>query len=470
MRLLRPLLRYLRFRPFDVSTPAGRDAERYRLAALAVATNVVSKAANLLLIALSIKLTIPYLGQERFGVWATFASLAAMLALMDLGVGNAIVNRVAHAAADPDPQRLRQAVTGGTGVLAILGLVSVVILLVAAWLLPWRKLFRLTDDAVAVEALHAAVAFSLVFGANLVSTGLLKALAGQQRQFEANLIGAGLAVLACIALLAASSAQLGVPWLIVSTFGVQSMAGLPVIGLLHRRQVLSFARIAHSTRREWPDLIRSGTLYFVLQVGTMVGWGSDSLILASLLGAGHVAIYAVAQRLFQFASLPAMMLNSPLWAAYADASSREDHRFVARTLRTSFLTSLSLTSFLSIAVLACSSLLIPWWTEEVVAVPMAVLAGFAVWTVIEAGGNAFAMYLNGCGIVRPQVTVVLAFCLVALPLKLILASQFGVAGLLCATIGAYLLVVVGLYSTLYRHDVLQPCKATRQTSAQSARE
>ena len=80
----------------------------------------------------------------------------------------------------------------------------------------------------------------------------------------------------------------------------------------------------------------------------------------------------------------------------------------------------------------------------------------SVWSVLEATGNAFGTYLNGCGIVRPQVAVVLAFCAVVLPLKIVLGARFGVAGIVAASILAYLLVVVGLYSTVLRKRVLRP--------------
>ena len=92
------------------------------------------------------------------------------------------------------------------------------------------------------------------------------------------------------------------------------------------------------------------------------------------------------------------------------------------------------------------------------AVSLGLLAAFAAWTLLESTGNAFAMYLNGCGIVRLQVWVVLAFCLVALPLKFALGVNFGATGVVLASVIAYLLTNVGLYGTIFRSQLLAPTR------------
>ena len=207
---------------------------------------------------------------------------------------------------------------------------------------------------------------------------------------------------------------------------------------------------------ERPHLLRVGSLFVLLQLGSMVGWGGDSVILALLKGASEVAVYAVGFRLFQFASQPFAMLNAPLWAAYADAMARRDTRFVRQTLKRSFFVSVLGAAALSCVLLFAGPALILTWTRGAIVVPTHVLALFAVWTVLEAGGNAFGVYLNGCSIVTEQVVVVLAFCVVVLPLKLWLGSAGGAGGLLGAAIAAYLVVIVGLYGFVLRSRVMAP--------------
>ena len=157
-------LRYLRTRSLDAVTEDGRAAERYRLAAWAVLANIVSKSMAMAVMVLSVSLTIPYLGAQRFGVWMTVASFATMLSLLGLGVGNALVNHVAARRAIQDPVLLRQAVTGGLGFLMLLGLVVGASLSMLAVVLPWDRIIKTDDAFLLMEARDAARLFAVLFG------------------------------------------------------------------------------------------------------------------------------------------------------------------------------------------------------------------------------------------------------------------------------------------------------------------
>jgi O-antigen/teichoic acid export membrane protein len=250
--------------------------------------------------------------------------------------------------------------------------------------------------------------------------------------------------------------QAGVPWLLAATLGVQTLAGFAAGALLSRRRQLVFSEASAAFSAERPHLLGTGALFLLLQVGTMLGWGSDSVLLALLRGSGEVAAFAVAMRLFQFASQPFAMLNAPLWASYADAQARGDARFVRLTLKRSFLVSLVGASVLCLGLWIAGPKVIAVWTQGAITIAPPVLALFAAWTILEVAGNAFGAYLNGCGIVREQVAVMLLFCLLVLPLKVWLGSTYGSAGLLIAAITAYLIVIVGLYGFVFRSRVLAP--------------
>ena len=111
------LVKYLRFKPFDVSTEVGRGQERYRLALWSFIANILSKLMALAVMLLSIRWTLPYLGAERFGVWMTVASFTTMLVVLDLGIGNALINHSAHAAAEDNPEKLKKTISGSLGFL-----------------------------------------------------------------------------------------------------------------------------------------------------------------------------------------------------------------------------------------------------------------------------------------------------------------------------------------------------------------
>ena len=90
-------LRYLSLRPFDESTAEGRAQERHRRLALSALAAALAKLLSVLTTLVSIPLALAYLGDERFGVWATLSALVLTLQFADLGLGNGVVNTVSSA-------------------------------------------------------------------------------------------------------------------------------------------------------------------------------------------------------------------------------------------------------------------------------------------------------------------------------------------------------------------------------------
>jgi O-antigen/teichoic acid export membrane protein len=452
------LLQYLRS-PFPPDTESGRTAERYRLAVLGALATVASRLAGIGLILVTVRWAAPQLGPERFGVWATFSGLAATLAFLDFGVGNALVNRVAHATASGDSGQLSSVITGGLAWLVAIGSASSIVLGVASAWVPWASLFKLSNLVSVGETRNAAVAFSCLFGLNIVSTGSLKILIGQQRAYEAQLISTLAALLAFPATWLALKQGDDVALLLVAGLGTQSMLILlAILYLLASRELIELRRIGACMRLERGRLLSAGALFLTIQIGTAVGWGSDTLLLASISGAGQVAAFAVAQRLFLFASQPVAILNGSLWAAYSDAYARNDRKFIRDTLRRSLFISLAAGFVLSALLLIFGTHLGRLWTENTIQVPWALLAVFALWTPLEAAGTTIAYYLNGTGIVREQMIVVLWFCVLALPAKVYATIHAGATGLVAATALAYAITHIGLYGTVYRRRIFAPIR------------
>ncbi len=450
-------LKFVRLLPFPTDTDEGRTAERYRLAALGTIATVASRAASMALMVLTVRWAAPELGVERFGLWATYSSMVTMLSFLDLGVGNALVNQVAHATALGDSKRLATVVMGGIGWLVIIGIAAALILAAAGAMIPWLTFFKLSTPYIAAEARNAALVFSALFGLNLISGGVLKVLAGQQQAYKAQLIVVGSTI--CSAPVVWLTVQKGalITTLLLAGFGLQSAITLIIVlCLLRHQKLLDIGIVGHSMREQRATILASGSLFFVLQIGTMIGWGADALMVASLAGASDVAAFAIAQRLFQFASQPISVANASLWPAYADALARADRVFLRATLRRSLVFSVAVAFTIAALLLIAGPSIILHWTRNAITVPWSLLAVFALWTCFESGGTALGMYLNGVGVVREQVVVVMCFCAIALPAKIWGLKYEGPTGLVLATTLSYLVTVVALYGTVFRRAIFEP--------------
>lgn len=449
------VLRSLTSPPFDTTTTEGRTQERYRLAARASVANALSRICALLVMVLSVSLTVPYLGAERFGVWMTIASFTSMLIFLDLGVGNGLTNRVAQVAALGDAAALRATIGGGLVLLFLIACAASAGLALVAYWLPWHRLIKVQAAGLHAEMLDAVMLFAVMFGPMLFATGVQRVFAGLQQAGVSHAVVAACWLLSLPLLFWAASVEASIPVLLLVTLGMQALAALPLLLLLARRGLLHSLGLWAAMRAESRILLTSSLVFFVLQFGVMVTWGADSIILASVLGAGEVAIYSVAYRLFQLVSQPLSVVNGPLWGAYADAHARNDVGFIRSTL----IKSLSMTAaFGGMGVLAVT-VAGPWivevWLSGKISVPLHILAIFAVWTFFECLGTAFAMFLNGCGIVKAQIVTVAVLTLTAIPAKLFFAAQYGLAGMVMSYAILYVTALVTMYGVLFRSRLLQ---------------
>ena len=453
---LMPLLRfghYLRIKPFDTATREGRTQERYRRAAWSTIANLLSKGLAMAVMLLSVNWTISYLGTERFGIWMTIASFASMLTFLDLGVGNALVNHVAENAAHDKPDELKKSISGGLGFLGLIGVAVAVLLLLLAALLPWAAVIKVADPQLAFETRRSAMLFALLFGLYLFTSGIQRVFGGLQRAYEGHFVAAVSSLLAIAALWVAARNRADVTTLLAATLGIQSLAGLPLLALLFLRGQVSITEIRNSTRIEGSKLLRAGSLFLVLQIGTMIGWGADSLIISSTLGAASVVVYVVTQKLFQFVTQPLATVNAPLWGAYSDARARGDRQFIRQTLWRSMMLTLAAATLSVLLISLFSEWLIFYWTDGTIAVPRPFILTFAVLVIFESCGNAFAMFLNGMQIVRQQVIVVILFCSITLTLKIIGIGYLGEIVIPLTTVTVYALIHVYFYGFVFRNTI-----------------
>lgn len=447
--MLPELLRRIPWQSFDVSSDQGRTSERYRRALLTTCANVLSKALSLLVLVVSVPLTLSYLGNERFGIWMTISSFATLFAFLDLGIGNGLLNLVAKTAATGGHDRLRQVVSNGLLALVIAGILVGTALLTASSVLPWQSLIRVADPSSIEEIRSAANTFALIFALSLPLLGLQRVFLGLQEGFLVHVASALAQIISLILVVILAANQAGIPQLIVATYGVQSLAPLILLPLLQRRGLMGRPGLG-PFRSDALHLLRTGSLFFVLQLGAVVAWGSDSLIISSMLGASEVATLAIISRLFQLVTQPLAMFSTPLWSGYADAAARNDSRYIRQTLKNSMAITFGSALIGALVVLTFHDWLITHWTSNSVQVPMLLATTYAAWTIVEATGNTFAMFLNGLGILRAQLIVVSLFCTVAIPLKLLLVNQIGLVGVIMATLISYCLTVALPYLTFLR--------------------
>ena len=446
---VRHRLRCLTLKPFDERTPEGRSDERHRRIALSAATSALSKVLGMVAALVSIPLALGYLGGERFGIWSTLSSLMVALQFADLGIGNGIINRVAEAQGRGDRAAIRRYLSSGLlALLAIAAVVGLMLPVVVMWV-PWAQVFRLSD-ALAVEEVRPAVAAFMACIALAIPLGVVQRVQmGLQRGFVASLWQCASNVLSLLAIWAATHLQLGLAWLVLALLAAPLLTalvnGLVFFFVMERDLRPGLGSVEAAAIRK---LLSTGGAFLVLQIAIAVLVHSDSIVIASALGAAQVADYAVPEKLFSIVSLLLATVLIPLWPAYGEAIARHDMAWVTRTLRRSLSLAVGLSVLVSGLLVAAGPFLIQLWVGPAVQPSMALLLVLAVWKVFEGAGLALAMFLNGAGLIRLQVYSACLMAAAALVAKPWLVGKIGIVGAPLATAVIYLTLTLVPFSLM----------------------
>ncbi len=457
----RKLVSRMPWSAFETATAEGRARERQRRAALtgvaAVSAKIVVVSTGLVMIPAALR----YLGAERFGLWMTINSILGILSFADCGVGNGLMNSIADLHGRQDEDALQRAISSGLAMLAAVGLAIAALFVVLYPHVSWGRVFNVRTAVAAREAGPALLVFVLCFALNVPLGAMQRIQLGLQEGYYANLWQLAGSLCGLGGVLVGIHLRLALPWLVlmVSAAPLVSAAanGAVFFGVLHPGLRPRIRQVSLAAARQ---LARIGGFFFFLQIVVAAAFYSDSLIVARVLGAAAVADYAVVQRMFLIIPLFLAMFTTPLWPAYREALARGDFSWVKRTLRNSLLGTTAIAAALSLVMLRSAGFILKVWVHGLLHPAPALLAGFAVWAVLEAGGSALAMFLNGAAIIKFQVIVASAFGVVCVLAKLYGCRRYGVAAIpwaaamtycLCHVIPCVLFVPAIVHSVCRNH-------------------
>ena len=430
-------------RPFDLSTTEGRANERMRRILLSALASALARGLSVVSAIVSIPLTLHYLGPERFGIWMVISSFAILFSFADLGIGNGIVTAVASANGSGNRGAMRPIISSGYFLLMAIAALIMILLASSYRFFAWSSVFNVHTELAKSEAGLALPIFIVCFSLTIPASLVQRIQTGLQQGFHASLWQGLGSILGLCGILGTTHFDGGLHWLVLSLFGAPLLTAilnnLIFFGKQRRDLVPRRSDISLTTSIE---IARLSAMFFVLQLGVGVFYGTDSIVISHLLGPASVGAYAVPERMFSIVSTLLALAIMPLWPAYAEASARGDHDWVRRTFLRSMIVSVLGALVASTLLVLFGRLLLQLWVGNIPAPSLPLLVGFAVWKTIEAAGNTMSMYLNGAKAITIQLVTIAATAISAVVLKITLVPTFGIAGAVWSTILPYALITL----------------------------
>ena len=406
-------------------------------------SGLMGRGVALLVSAISLPLTVRYLGKLEYGVWITISSTVIMLSVLDLGIANTLTNLISQAYAEDDRHQARTYFSTAFWLTAGITLLLAAVCGAIWMVVDWGSLLHLTDPLL-IHRARIAVGISILFFLVSMPLGLAnRALSGYQQVHVANYFSMMNSVLGLVAIVLVMLLH-GDLIALMLAYCSAMLTGSVLLNLW-----LSFwnkpwlkPHPAAVSPEIASRLFRQGFLFFLTQLAGLVVFNSDNLVITHYLGAAEVTPYSIAWRLTSYASLLQNVLIPAAWPAFTEAYQKGDMTWLRQTFR-----ALNQRTLLAVAAAAlfiglAGQPFIRFWAGGTVAPPHLLLWTMAAWAVLVSFTTNQALLLTATGRLKTIATVAVLSAFANLGMSILLVRRIGAEGVILGTILSFALIMV----------------------------
>jgi len=367
----------------------------------------------------------------------------ALMNFADMGLGNGLLNAVAHAHGKNEISLASVAVSSTFFILATISLFLFLVFISIYHYVHWEKLFNVHDPIAIAEAGPTMMVLVFTFLINIPLDIIQRIREGHQEGFKFQLWLLVGSVISFVLLLICIWLKGGLPML-VCCYSIGPLMALLLNGffLFTKRYKELFPRFSNFNFTVGRQLINLGLVFFILQVFTLLANSSDDIIIAQILGAKAVAGFEIVKKIFLFSMITQFIIQ-PLWPAFGEALAKNDIAWVKKTFRKIMLISLVSSGIIALPLLFFGKFIIKLWVGPAFIPSWSLLLGFYVFIYLANYGGVMSTFLNSDNTLLKKQTLMIGLAAIsAVLLKIFLAKSIGNSGVIWATVIGYSLFYI----------------------------
>lgn len=397
------------------------------------ASNYVRQVLQIAVFVLLTPFIVRAVGKESFGLWSVIQATVGLIGLMDMGFSSSVVKFVAEARGKQDPERVKDLTASFFWQYMALGALTAAVTVGLVPLLP-----RLLDMPEAMAASGKAV--FLLVGLRAALALPLGVFAGILVGFQQQLLSNITRTFGTVSYGALAWWALGVSPSIETLAWVSLATGVFANAISAVFCMFAARGISLSPRRfRWPllrEISAFSLWFFLIQVSLLIATRVDTIVINAFLPLAAVAVYTVAMRIAEQASVLCRQLTNALTPVIAELKGAgESQNIRAVFAKGSMLAvALAVPLLLGLAIVA-EDLAVAWMGPEfaTAATPCRLLLASALVAVIHSNTENV---LSMTGEQRFLALATVAGQAMNLGLTLLLVRPYGLDGVAAATLAA----------------------------------
>jgi O-antigen/teichoic acid export membrane protein len=404
------------------------------------------KGLGILINFLLVPLTITYVDQTKYGIWLTLASILTWLSFFDIGMGNGLRNRLTIAIALKEYGNAKKYVSTTYAILIIISSFIFVLSFLINPYIDWNSFLNIPSDI--DENIHLLLlivlgAFCIQFVVQLLNT-VLTSIHEPATAEVVTFLGQVVLLITILILRYTVTGSLRV---LVITFSCVPVTVVLISGMtLYNTRLKSIGPSFKSIDLSFAkSIFNIGAAFFFIQLGALILFQTDNIIIAKILGPESVTKFNVAYKLFSVIIIGFGIVMTPYWSAFTDAYARNDMGWIRaciKKLRKIWL----LIAFILVPIFVVSAkFLFKIWLGDLVKINYTLSIAMGGYAICYTCLALNCYFLNGIGKLRIQLLLYFLVSVTNVPLGIVMGKLWGIEGVVLSNIITFVFMNIVLW-------------------------
>jgi O-antigen/teichoic acid export membrane protein len=406
---------------------------------------------------LLIRLTIHYIDTSQYGIWLTISSLVAWMNTFDIGLSNGLRNEIAHSLALDEKENIVKYISTTYAILFLIALITFCVFLITGSFFDWNRLLNIQhtiDFNVWPIVVIALGSFCIQFFLQPINSVLI----ATHQPFKSSLILLlGQLLTFILTYLLTIFTQANLLLLVVVVAGSPVFVFLFANIYLFKTSLKTFSpKFRFVDFKSAKSLLNVGGVFFFIQIGALILFQTDNIVINSTLGPKEVTTFNIAYKYFSILTIVFAIIMTPYWSAFTEAYAKKDLAWIKQSVNKMRKLWIYL-CVLTMLLYFFSNIFYKLWIGNSVTVPMTLSLSMAIYVIVQTWQVIHNYLLNGVGKLRIQLILVVTTGIINIPLSIFLINRIGISGTVVANI---IIVLINDVFFTYQYKLIINQKAT----------
>ena len=417
-----------------------------------IALGLVYKPLSMLLSYLYIPVALAYLGDEKYGVWATVLSVLSWISLFDIGIGNGLRNKLAENLKNYDSLKTRKYVSSAYIMLTIIVMILMIVTVALFSLINWKSFFKVEanfSDNLTIVMNISIICMCVSFVMEICKSVYL----ALQKNHITNLMGLVQQALMLSSVVVLKKYTTRNLVFVAIAYGISNL----VVELFFTLKLFKYnrdfiPRVKYFSREEAKDTTGLGIQFFIIQIAAMILYATDNIIITQICGPVQVTPYTTANKLFSMITAVFSIMIAPYWSAITVRKVDGDIGGIKKAEK-------KMLRLWGMATIGCIFLIIVFkpvvhiWLQRDMTFQQGLIPLMAVYAIVYMWNAVYSQIGNGLSLMKVSVIIAIIQSIVNVIASIFFGSILGMksVGVLLGTVIAMLVssIVMPIYIKKY---------------------